>query len=217
MSRRQTVLLCLAFGLVAVLAVQRFWPRDGGPEPIVPKSLGSSNETSPEKVDAQPPDTPGSGRTTAGARLSYPELFAISQRPRPDDLSALKRAVKSPSWEHRQAAVVAIGRLEDKGDPQSLQSVLTDTNERPEVRAAAAEALGAMRYIDAGSDLIDAMSDPSELVRAAAGVAVSRIMGMRFEFSARDPAAKREKAAGLARKFWPKFYPELKRMQSRKR
>jgi hypothetical protein len=217
MSRRQTVLLCLAFALVAVLAVQRFWPRDEGPEPIVPKSLGSGNETSPGKVDAQPADTPPSGRRTAGARLSYPELFAISQRPRPEDLSALRRAVKSPSWEHRQAAVVGIGRLEDKGDPQSLQSVLTDTNERPEVRAAAAEALGAMRYIDAGPDLIDAMSDPSELVRAAAGVAVSKIMGMRFEFSARDPAGKREEAVELARKFWPKFYPELKRMQSRKR
>jgi hypothetical protein len=60
------------------------------------------------------------------------------------------------------------------------------------------------------------MSDESELVRAAAGVAVSAIMGMRFDFSARDPAGKREEAIARARNCWQRFYPELQRMRNRR-
>jgi len=207
--KRLLILAGVGVLLAVVLAFQHLWPR--GDE---------SRDKAPRMAPAGAPDARQAPAAASGAAAAseaqYAKLFAISQQPSPQDVPVLKQAIQSPSWEDRHAAVVGLGRLKDKGDPATLLLVLTNAQEKPEVRAAAAEQLGAMRYAEAGSALIDAMSDESEIVRTAAGVAISAIMGMRFEFSARDPAGKREEAVARARNCWRRFYPELQRMRNRR-
>jgi HEAT repeat protein len=110
---------------------------------------------------------------------------------------------------------MGIGRLKDKGDPATLLAVLANAQEKPEVRAEAAEQLAAMKYVDAGPAIMDAMSDDSLLVRTAAGTALSSMMGMRFDFSPRDPPDKRQEAIARARNCWPRFYAEIQLRRSR--
>jgi HEAT repeat protein len=196
--------------LAVVLAFQHLWPRGDESREKAPRMAPAESQ---DGKQASPPAA-ASG-AAAASEAQYAKLFAISQQPSPQDVPVLKKAIQSPAWEDRHAAVTGLGRLKDKGDPATLLAVLTNTQEKPEVRAAAAEELGAMKYAEAGPALIDAMSDESEIVRAAAGVAISAIMGMRFEFSARDPAGKREEAVARARNCWQRFYPELQRMRNR--
>jgi len=195
--------------LAVVLAFQHLLPRSDESRAAAPRMAPAGTSD-----DRQPPPVAASG-APAAPETRYSKLFAISQQPSPQDVPVLKKAIQSPSWEDRHAAVTGLGRLKDKGDPPALLAVLTDTQERPEVRAAAAEQLGAMNHVDAGPALIDAMSDQSVLVRTAAGVAVSKIMGMVFGFSARDPAGKREEAVARARNLWQRFYPEVQQRRSR--
>ena len=211
-DRRKRMLILAGVGVVlaVVLAFQHLWPRGDESREKAPRMAPAESQ---DGKQASPPAA-ASG-AAAASEAQYAKLFAISQQPSPQDVPVLKKAIQSPSWEDRHAAVTGLGRLKDKGDPATLLLVLTNAQEKPEVRAAAAEQLGAMRYAEAGSALIDAMSDESEIVRTAAGVAISAIMGMRFEFSARDPAGKREEAVARARNCWQRFYPELQRMRSR--
>ena len=206
--KRLLILAGVGVLLAVVLAFQHLWPRGDESRDKVPRMAPAG------VPDARQAPAAASG-AAAASEAQYAKLFAISQQPSPQDVPVLKKAIQSPSWEDRHAAVVGLGRLKDKGDPAALLAVLTNAQEKAEVRAAAAEQLGAMRYAEAGSALIDAMSDESELVRTAAGVAISAIMGMRFEFSARDPAGKREEAVARARNCWQRFYPELQRMRNR--
>jgi len=207
--KRLLILAGVGVLLAVVLAFQHLWPRGDESRDKVPRMAPAA---APDARQAPPAAASGAA---AESEAQYAKLFAISQQPSPQDVPVLKKAIQSPSWEDRHAAVVGLGRLKDKGDPAALLAVLTNAQEKAEVRAAAAEQLGAMRYAEAGSALIDAMSDESEIVRTAAGVAISAIMGMRFEFSARDPAGKREEAVARARNCWQRFYPELQRMRSR--
>jgi len=211
-DRRKRMLILAGVGVVlaVVLAFQHLWPRGDESREKAPRMAPAESQ---DGKQASPPAA-ASG-AAAASEAQYAKLFAISQQPSPQDVPVLKKAIQSPAWEDRHAAVTGLGRLKDKGDPATLLAVLTNTQEKPEVRAAAAEELGAMKYAEAGPALIDAMSDESEIVRAAAGVAISAIMGMRFEFSARDPAGKREEAVARARNCWQRFYPELQRMRNR--
>ena len=206
--KRLLILAGVGVLLAVVLAFQHLWPRGD-----------DSREKAPRMAPAGAPDARQAPTAASGAaaesEAQYAKLFAISQQPSPQDVPVLKKAIQSPSWEDRHAAVVGLGRLKDKGDPAALLAVLTNAQEKAEVRAAAAEQLGAMRYIDAGPALIDAMSDESELVRTAAGVALTKLMGMVFDFSARDPAGKREEAVARARNTWPRFYQEIQRIRNR--
>ena len=208
-DKRKRLLILGGVGalLALVLALQQLWPR--GEESPVEKPRVAPTQP-PAGVQPAPPAV-----SAAAAPEAYSKLLAISQQPSPQDLPVLKKAVQSPSWEDRHAAVMGIGRLKDKGDPATLLAVLANAQEKPEVRAEAAEQLGAMKYVDAGPALIDAMSDDSLLVRAASGVAVSAIMGMRFEFSARDPANKRAEAISRVRNCWELFYKEIQLRRSR--
>ncbi len=208
--KRLLILAGVAALLAAVLAYQHLLPRGDD-------SLAQTPGMAPAKAQdqGQPPPAASGAPAAPEADMPYTKLFTLSQQPTPQDVPVLKKAIQSPSWEDRHAAVVGLGRLKDKGDPATLLAVLTNTQEKAEVRAEAAEQLGAMKYADAGPAIIDAMSDESVLVRIAAGTAISTIMGMRFNFSARDPADKREEAISLTRKYWPIVYPDLQRKQKR--
>ncbi len=207
--KRLLILAGVGVVLAVVLAFQHLWPRGDESRDKAPRMAPAG---APDGRQAPPAAASGAA---AESEAPYAKLFAISQQPSPQDVPVLKKAIQSPSWEDRHAAVTGLGRLKDKGDPATLLAVLTNAQEKPEVRAAAAEQLGAMRYIDAGPAIIDAMSDESELVRTAAGVALTKLMGMVFGFSARDPAGKREEAVKLARNTWPRFYEEIQRIRSR--
>jgi HEAT repeat protein len=207
--KRLLILAGVGVLLAVVLAFQHLWPRGDESREKAPRMAPAA---APDARQAPPAAASGAA---AESEAQYAKLFAISQQPSPQDVPVLKKAIQSPSWEDRHAAVVGLGRLKDKGDPPALLAVLTNAQEKPEVRAAAAEQLGAMRYADAGSALIDAMSDESEIVRTAAGVAITKLMGMVFDFSARDPAGKREEAVARARNCWQRFYEELQQRRSR--
>jgi len=183
-----------------------------------------SGEEPPEIAPARPPAPTAAGKddphvaakpATPAAGTSYKRLFKMAQQPRPEDLPALKKEIQSPSWQNRHAAVIGIGRLKDKGDPAALQAVLINADEKAEVRAAAAEQLGEMRYVEAGPALMDAMSDQSALVRAAAGVAMTKIMGIYVNFRARDTIASRNAAIRRARERWSRFYQYYQQRRGR--
>jgi HEAT repeat protein len=208
-DRRKRLLILGGVGalLALVLALQHLWPR--GEESPVEKP-----RVAPTQAPAAMPPAPAAV-SAAAAPEAYSKLLAISQQPSPQDLPVLKKAARSPSWEDRHAAVMGIGRLKEKGDPATLLAVLANAQEKPEVRAEAAEQLGAMKYVDAGPAIMDAMSDDSLLVRTAAGTALSSIMGMRFDFSPRDPGVKRQEAIARARNCWQRFYDEIQLRRSR--
>lgn len=197
-TKRMKIMGGVALVLAVVLVVQYTWPR--GEEP---------RETTPEPSPA--PATSGNDAPTpagpaAPAATPYRQVFKIAAQPRPEDLPVLKKEIKSPSWKNRQAAVIGIGRLKEEGDPASLQAMLANPQEKAEVRAAAAGQLGEMKHVAAGPALLDAMSDGSALVRAAAGVAITKIMGIHVGFSAQDTLAHRQEAIKRARDRWARFY-----------
>jgi hypothetical protein len=72
----------------------------------------------------------------------------------------------------------------------------------PDVRAAAADALGAMKDLESMPLLLDAMEDPDARVRGRAGAAVRRILGADFFFRAEDPPDRREETLGRIRDHW---------------
>jgi len=141
------------------------------------------------------------------AAARYREVAHIALAPKPEDLPQLKKAATDPDWKVRYAGVEGVGKLRQDGDPKFLIETLRNTKEKPEVRAVAAQQLGEMRYWDAGPDLINAMEDPSELLRARAGVALRRIMVVDFDYRANDPH--RDVAVRRLRQMWPWFYEKF--------
>jgi len=211
------ILVGIGAVLLVVLAVYHLWPDSDASPTIGSRTSSGSSDEGPSGAGGDSGKTGGSSPRGSGTarELPYMELFAISQQPKPIDMPVFKKALKSTKWENRHVAVVGMGRLKEKGDPPALLDVLLDKQERPEVRAAAAEALGAMRHIDAGPALMDAMSDDSDLVRAAAGAAMSNLTGLKVEFSARGSFQQRQHAIDIYRRAWPRFYPELVKMKAR--
>ncbi len=198
--KRLKILGGLAVVLAVVVVLQYTWPGGDKPQETTPDP--NPTPAAPDK-DAPPvaakPAAPAAG-------TPYRQVFKIAEQPRPEDLPVLKKEIQSPSWKNRHAAVMGIGRLKEKGDPASLQAVLTNTDEKAEVRAAAAGQLGEMKHVAAGPALLDAMSDGSALVRAAAGVAITKITGVHVDFQARDSLAHRQAAIKRARDRWARFY-----------
>ena len=170
-------------------------------------------EDAPSATPDPAPEGParrGGTKAVAPPTANYAHVLRLSRNPGPDALPGLKRAATDPSWEKRQAGVIGIGRLKQKGDPAFLLQVLANGEEQPEVRAAAAEALGAMRHYEAGPALIQAMDDAPQVVRAAAGVALYSIMRTHYGYRAGDTPDRRRQVLGLIRADWPKCYAFLK-------
>jgi len=158
----------------------------------------------------------GRAKPAPPARVeTYREIMKLARQPDPKHLPRLKQAARDTNWKKRHAGITGIGQLKDKGDPKFLMSVLGNTAERPEVRAAAAEALGAMRYYEAGPLLIQAMESDSVRLRAAAGVAIRNIMRIRYGYSATGSLAERNNALALLRANWPRFYEYMRRKEQR--
>ena len=143
----------------------------------------------------------------------YRQLARLARQGDADNLPLFRRQASHANWKRRHAAVVGIGRLKQSGDPEFLVTVVRNREERPEVRAAAAESLGVMRYYEAGPALIDALEDGSEMVRNNAGIALKKIMQVDFGYRARDPAGRRGERIALIRRRWPDFYASRPHVQ----
>ncbi|RLC44414.1 MAG: hypothetical protein DRH70_08840 [Candidatus Coatesbacteria bacterium] len=81
------------------------------------------------------------------------------------------RNLESESWKRREAAVIALGEIEDKESINALLEALKDP--AYEVRRAAAKSLGRLRAREAIEPLIELLGDASDTVRqyAASGLA----------------------------------------------
>jgi HEAT repeat protein len=150
------------------------------------------------------------------AVLNPPQITRIEKLEKAKDIPALKAAVLDPDEQVAQRAVVAIGNIAGPGGAAHLQPALADKrplirqtavaqlghlgdrdnveditavlhrDAAPEVRAAAAQALGELRSWKALPSVIDALNDPDRFVRRSADHAVGQIFGLKFRF---DPDA----------------------------
>lgn len=213
MSGRMRIVAGIGIIFLLVLAVRQFWPGDGEPPALVPPATDEDDGGGDDGESGGPVASPSGG----GGDVSYRHLLAISQSPKPEHMPLVRKALRSPKVEDRHIATTINGKLGEMGDPTLLRKTLKDKAEAPSVRAAAARALGAMRHLDAGPDLIEAMSDPSDLVRTAAGVAISNMMGIKLGFRAQDSAEQRQYWIDMVSERWPRYYPELKKLKERTR
>jgi len=216
--------LLLLIGLLAVLAV--VYVAVYG----VPGVSGgrSADETAGRDVPGPGPRAgggdsavlPPSGRQSVPERAEgaarYREVVSVAVQRKPEYLPQLKKAAADSDWKVRHAAVDGVGRLGREGDPQFLIGVLRNADELPEVRAAAAERLGEMKFWDAGPAIIDAMEDPSDLLRARAGVALRMIVIVDFGYRANDPPNRRRETIQRIRQIWPKFYEHFTGLEKAK-
>ncbi len=119
-------------------------------------------------------------------------------KPSPEELA--ERALGAATLKDRQEAAIELARCGEQSIPLLRQVfVQSDT---PEVRAPIAQGLGHHRDVDSLPRLIEAMEDPSPLVRGRAAVAVKRIVGLEVPFSADGSPQERQKAVAFYRKFW---------------
>jgi HEAT repeat protein len=135
---------------------------------------------------------------TAVARQA---VEAVGRARRPQDLPTLKAAAADKRPEVRESVVIAVGRNTAPESVAVLVAALR-SDPVPEVRTAAAQALGMRREWDAMPDLINALVDPSERVRTSAGAAVRRMWERDFGYRASDPPDKCRHMAEVIRAHW---------------
>jgi HEAT repeat protein len=113
----------------------------------------------------------------------------------------------------------AVLELIELGGPalKHLQRVLAES-QTDRVRAAAIQGLAFQRDYDSMPILLDAMADPSLVIRVRAGAAVQKLLGVKVDFHASAPPEEREKAAAILRKEWERMrslpnFEEFKKQQ----
>ncbi len=212
--------LLLLIGLVVVLAVGCVFVYlpGGGDEQPDPREVIALLEAEEKAAKQDPPsattrtgETPSKGGAAPRAPGPRHESRAaiarhvtrMAQRPKPEYLSALKKAARSSDEAIREPAMVGLGRLGENSDPQPLMTSLAN-DESAAVRIAAATALGNLRHWEAGPILIDALEDPDPRVRSQAGASLDKIIGVKLGFRATDP--KRDRVIEKIRAWWPRFY-----------
>ena len=150
-------------------------------------------------------------------RLRDSPAFESRQRHRsPEEL--VRVALESPDPAQQEKAAVELAEL---GRPalKHLQRLLAESQSN-HVRAAVIQGLAFQRDYDSMPALLDAMADPSLVVRGRAGAAVQRLLGLKFGFDADGPPDEREKIIMAVRKQWeslrnsPGFKTRKKEMQS---
>jgi hypothetical protein len=122
---------------------------------------------------------------------------------RADGIAELTKTLGSSSDKERIAAVVSLGRLNDRAALKPLVTALHDPN--PQVRALAAAALGKLGHKAALPSLKAATEDPDDTVRArakVAAIAVAKANNLPDPFPAAEPAqpelARARKSGGRA-------------------
>lgn len=133
----------------------------------------------------------------------YGWMFAASGdglRP-PDELAREALTATDPAV--RERAALDLSRSGAKARGQMLRVVAESPI--PEVRVAAIQGLETLRDFASGDTLFALLDDPSDKVRAAAGSALTRILGADFRYRATDPADKRQRAVKAMRAYYGKM------------
>jgi hypothetical protein len=119
----------------------------------------------------------------------------------------------------QQEQVTAAKELSDLGEPaiEQLRRVLAESD-IPGVRAAVITGLANQRDYDSMPKLLDALEDPSLLVRSRAGATVRRMLPTDHGFGAADPPERRAEVVKRLRAEWERFResPLMKKWRERK-
>ena len=132
-------------------------------------------------------------------------VYALGRMGRPGDLPRVQAALTDPRQPVRAAAVYAISGFGERADVDMLIALLADRRQPPKIRAAAARSLGRLKAFRAMPSLIDALADPSVLVRGRAYAAFRQIAGAAFRFRAADPPERRREAIARIRAAYPRL------------
>lgn len=140
-------------------------------------------------------------------RVACQAVAQLTRRARPRHVKVLTEAAKDSRPVVREAAVAGMGQfhLRDEVDPRVLTRVLRGEREQPNVRAAAARALGRLQLWDGMPALVEALEHPDPLVRGRAGAAIRKMLGRDYLFRANDPLEKRREAIANIRRDWRGF------------
>ncbi len=130
-------------------------------------------------------DTVAQYMSDSDTRVAAHAVYTLGRMQDKRHLKQLKQTLTDNRPALREAAVVAVARINAREDPKPVVDTLK-RDESSKVRAAAASALGQEFVIDAVPQLVDALSDPSEQVRRKAISAINRILGRKINY---DPAA----------------------------
>lgn len=124
-----------------------------------------------------------------------------------DELVDAALSAEEPASGKRAAVVRLTERTTlDEHNPtrEQLRQVFRDSSE-PIVRAAAIKGIARGWDYDVMDELLDALDDESAAVRESAGLAVEKMIGLRFHYRASDPPEERAKKVALMRSTWAKF------------
>jgi len=119
----------------------------------------------------------------------------------PDELVGVALESADPAEQEKAAVeLAALGRPAMK----HLQRVLAES-QSDRVRAAVARGLASEPDYDSMPVLLDALADPSPVVRDRAGAAVQQLLGAEFQFAADAPPEERERDIAAIRKEWERL------------
>jgi len=121
--------------------------------------------------------------------------------PSPEELAEIALTAESPQ-ERERAAAQLIRHGDDAKD--ELRRVLAGSD-TPEVRAICVQGLAALRDYDSMENMLDALEDPSAVVRSAAARAGMQLLGAKYEFDAEGPPEKRKKTVEFFRETWSEY------------
>ena len=128
----------------------------------------------------------------------------------------MRVALESTDPAEQEKAVLELTEL---GTPalKHLQRVLAES-QTDRVRAAAIQGLASQRDYDSMPVLLDAMADPSVVIRVRAGAAVQKLLGVKVDFRANASPTEQEKAVAILRREWERMrslpnFEEFKKQQ----
>ena len=127
----------------------------------------------------------------------------------PEAIPQLQELLKDECPAVRVAAALAYGQavqVRGQAVPPAEQvrslAAAVRMDPSPEVRAAAATALGHARALDEMQTLFKALEDPDPMVRARASAAVARITGRRYETYVNGTPEQRSAAVAAIKQMW---------------
>lgn len=114
-----------------------------------------------------------------------------------------ERALTASSPDEQSTAAAELVARGEPARPHLRRLMAESQNEN--VRAIAMDGLGVLRDYKSMDALMDAMDDPSLLVRTRAGASVGRIIGLDRRFNAGGSPEERKKVIALIRDDWAKL------------
>ncbi len=198
---RLAVLILLAVVLAAGLVWHLTTTSDGGGDE--PKDPDAARiEQLKRSRDVATLAKEAAGAKVQVARRAVQAMGHIGPKAAPE----IRKVMKDPRDEVREAAVVALGRVSAHVPPPEDMAALAETSREDKaekVRAAAVTALGGMHAFEEMETLLTAMQEDESIdVRRRAGAAVARIIGVDVDFKAGDLPQKRQQSIERFRVIW---------------